>query len=122
LRRIIALMAALAVVFAAGGIAAGSLRYGSPDGLYRRLRAEYAARQPHPLLAPTPLPVQAAGLPVAEPARAASATPGVRLESTATPPRPTSTRTRPATRIAPPASATARVTSTAAPTASPERP
>jgi tetratricopeptide (TPR) repeat protein len=35
--------------------AAGSVRYGGPDGLLLRVRAEVAAYQPHPQLVPTPL-------------------------------------------------------------------
>lgn len=39
-------------------VAADILRYGGPDGLIRRARAEIAQRRPveHPLLVPTPLP------------------------------------------------------------------
>ena len=33
----------------------GSVRYGGPDGLLLRVRAEVAAHQPHPQLVPTPL-------------------------------------------------------------------
>ena len=33
----------------------GSMRYGGPDGLLLRMRAEVAAHQPHPQLVPTPL-------------------------------------------------------------------
>lgn len=34
----------------------GSIRYGGPEGLILRVRAEIAARRPHPQFVPTPLP------------------------------------------------------------------
>ena len=36
------------------GVLAGSLRYGGPDGLWLRARAELAALRPHPQFVPTP--------------------------------------------------------------------
>jgi tetratricopeptide (TPR) repeat protein len=36
------------------GVLAGSLRYGGPDGLWLRARAELAAHRPHPQFVPTP--------------------------------------------------------------------
>ena len=56
---------------------AGSLRYGGPDGLLLRARAEIAARQAsdHPVLVPTPLPTPTASPPPRLPAPAPSATP-----------------------------------------------
>jgi tetratricopeptide (TPR) repeat protein len=54
---VIPLLFALAVAFGAG-----SLRYGGPQGLWLRARAELDARRPHPLYVPTPY---LAGSPVA---------------------------------------------------------
>jgi hypothetical protein len=62
LRRFVLL--ALATLLAiAGAITVGAVRYGSVDGVYRKIHAEVVARQPHPLLVPTPLPIS--GLAVA---------------------------------------------------------
>ncbi|MCX7853012.1 MAG: C39 family peptidase [Caldilineales bacterium] len=64
----------------------GSLRYGSTDGLIRRVRAEVAARRPpdHPLFVPTPLPTPT-------PTAAPSATATIRLPSATVPTIPTAT-------------------------------
>ncbi|MEJ2559569.1 MAG: C39 family peptidase [Anaerolineae bacterium] len=43
-------------------LTAGSIRYGGPDGLLLRVRAEIAARRPHPEFVPTPLPTATAVL------------------------------------------------------------
>ncbi len=51
----------LAAITAGMGLLAiaGSLRYGGLDNLVLRVRAEIAARRPHPLLVPTPIPYDA---------------------------------------------------------------
>lgn len=52
-------LVALVTILAAGVLIFtwGSLRYGGPDGLWRRVYAEFAPNAPHALLVPTPLPV-----------------------------------------------------------------
>ncbi|MCO6450996.1 MAG: C39 family peptidase [Caldilineales bacterium] len=82
---------------------AGSLRYGGPLGLATRVRAEISARQPnpHPILVPTPLPVDVAIIPTKLP----SPSPANR------PAKPTSTPVR--------LTAPKRIKSTASPTPSP---
>jgi len=55
----------IVIPLALGGAAAllfilGSLRYDGPEGLWLRLRAEIAARRPHPQYVPTPLPTSTA--------------------------------------------------------------
>ena len=53
----ILLLLALTVLLLAFGVR----RYGSFDGLWRRASAEVIARQPHPALVPTPLPIATIG-------------------------------------------------------------
>ena len=53
-------LAVLAVVILLIGLIVvviiGSVRYGGPDGLVRRISAEVAELRPHPQFVPTPLP------------------------------------------------------------------
>jgi tetratricopeptide (TPR) repeat protein len=112
-----------------GFVAAGVLRYGSLDDLYQRVRAEVAARQPHPVLAPTPLPTSAkdtlAAAPTpspnpATPAGAATAT--SRPPSTSTPVPTGTAEPYPATVSPPPKKPpTETPTDTPSPTALPPK-
>lgn len=86
----------------------GLARYGGPEGLWRRVDAEIAARRPHPQFVPTPLPAATAFTAAAAPAAT---------------PRPTSAPTH-VSEPGPPATASptrqpATLTPTAAPTALP---
>jgi tetratricopeptide (TPR) repeat protein len=98
----------------------GIRRYGSLDGLWRRTSAELTARQPHPVLVPTTLPVATIWSVPTVPA------PTTVQPSAQSLPEPTvaATRTRPA--VAPTAAATSSTvrpvasrTATSAPTRSP---
>jgi tetratricopeptide (TPR) repeat protein len=66
LRRFFGVLFSLMVILGLVVVAAGAVRYGGPLGLWRRVQAEVAARQPHPQHVPTPLtvsaPVQAVAL------------------------------------------------------------
>jgi tetratricopeptide (TPR) repeat protein len=105
LKRIAAAAGVLLLVLVAGIIAAGCLRYGSVEGLSRRVRSEVAARQPHPVLAPTPLPVSTPSGPAAAAAPALSpASPGEGTVATARPPS-TATPVPARTPLPPPATA-----------------
>lgn len=46
--------------------AAGSIRYGGPDGLFLRVRLALAQEAPHPAFVPTPLPVAAGAIQAAD--------------------------------------------------------
>jgi hypothetical protein len=56
-------------------VVVGSMRYGGPDGLLLRVRAEVSAHQPHPQLVPTPLRAasEARGAPLPQPTPPAGA-------------------------------------------------
>lgn len=91
---------------------AGSLRYGGADGLYRRVRAEIAARQPHPLLAPTPLPIADLESPIAGSTTATSTASADRPAFATSQPPSTSPRLKPETPVPQPATATSHGTVT----------
>jgi tetratricopeptide (TPR) repeat protein len=75
----------------------GIQRYGSFDSLWRRASAEVVARQPHPALVPTPLPLSTVSLLRAASPSAPAVRPGSQppseLSATATRARPTATPT-----------------------------
>ena len=119
MRRIVSLSGGLLVVVLAGGAVFGSLRYGSVDGLYRRVHAEIASRQPHPLLAPTPLPVPVRGTPIAALTLSHSPAPAVRTVGATSRPVATPMPTPPSTAEPPPATTTLATAASPAP-ASPD--
>ena len=98
---------------------AGSLRYGSVDGLYRRVYAGIAARQPHPVLAPTPLPISDFESPIADSTRVNSSASAGRPAFATSQPASTSTPPRPETAIPQPTTATPQGTVTIAVPTSP---
>lgn len=57
----------IALALAAGAVVLllGMVRYGGPEGLWRRAHAEIAARLPHPQFVPAPLPVAGPASPTA---------------------------------------------------------
>jgi tetratricopeptide (TPR) repeat protein len=60
--RVLTLIILVLVIICMLLLAAGSIRYGGPEGLLLRVRAEIAARRPHPEFVPTPLPTATAVL------------------------------------------------------------
>jgi tetratricopeptide (TPR) repeat protein len=54
--RVLTLIILVLVIICMLLLTAGSIRYGGPGGLLLRVRAEIAARRPHPEFVPTPLP------------------------------------------------------------------
>jgi tetratricopeptide (TPR) repeat protein len=97
LRKIAVLAVALLLATIAGGLTVGALRYGSVEGIYRRLNAEVVARQPHPELVPTPLPVAQPEIPSLDSVPAISPASADRAETATPQPLPTSIRLRPTT-------------------------
>jgi tetratricopeptide (TPR) repeat protein len=89
LRRILGAAVVAAIILFAAVVATGSLRYGSVEGLYRRVNAEIASQRPHPQIVPTPLPISEPTL------RLASATASPAPDSGAATRGATSTRAQP---------------------------
>ncbi len=99
----------IALALAAGAVVLllGMVRYGGPEGLWRRAHTEITARLPHPQFVPTPLPLAATAASL--PATAQPTTPPPILTPTPmSPPSPTPT--------APPTSVSPTPTPTPAPT------
>jgi hypothetical protein len=117
MKRLLVVLLGLGTVLVLTLLIVGSLRYGSIDGLIRRVRAEIVARRPpsHPLFVPTPLPTPvAAGATSPIPPSPFPTMTRKPVPPSPPPATPSPTRTR-----APSATVTPSPTPTTAPTATP---